>query len=153
MSALELKILPVPLALLFGGAMWLASVWLPAFAFHLPGHVAISIALGCSGLAFAFAGVAAFRRAMTTVNPMKPEAASALVTSGVYRRSRNPMYVGLLLVLSGWAVFLSHALGFLFLPAFVAYLNRFQIMPEERVLLSKFGDDFSAYKRSVPRWL
>ena len=133
--------------------MWGASTQLPALAFALPGRIAISLALGGAGIGFAFAGIVAFRKAMTTVNPMKPGAASALVTSGAYRFSRNPMYVGLLFALSGWAIYLSHVVVFLLLPAFVAYMDRYQISPEERALSSKFGEDFAAYKRSVRKWL
>nr|ART40893.1 L409 [uncultured bacterium] len=76
-----------------------------------------------------------------------------MVISGIYRFSRNPMYVGLLLVLTAWAIYLSNALAFLFLPTFVACLTRLQIVPEERVLAAKFGDAFTAYRQSVRRWL
>lgn len=133
--------------------MWLASVQLPGLAFALPGRLVVATALGGLGLIFAVAGMIAFRIAMTTINPMRPGAASVLVTSGAYRFSRNPMYIGLLLTLGGWAVFLSHSLAWLFLPAFVAYMNRFQISPEEEALSSKFGQEFAAYKQSVRRWL
>lgn len=133
--------------------MWLASVQLPRLAFALPGRLVVATALGGLGLIFAVAGMIAFRIAMTTINPMRPGAASVLVTSGAYRFSRNPMYIGLLLTLGGWAVFLSHSLAWLFLPAFVAYMNRFQISPEEEALSSKFGQEFAAYKQSVRRWL
>ncbi|MDX9706977.1 MAG: isoprenylcysteine carboxylmethyltransferase family protein [Azospira sp.] len=143
----------MPLALLFGGAMWGASMQLPALAFALPGRIPIALALAGLGLGFALAGVAAFRKAMTTINPMRPDGASALVTSGPYRFSRNPMYAGLLLALTGWAVHLSHLAAFLCLPPFVAYMNRFQIAPEERVLAAKFCEEFAAYRRSVRRWL
>ena len=92
-------------------------------------------------------------RAGTTVNPIKPETAGSLVVSGIYRRTRNPMYLGFLLGLAGWAVFLSNALAFIFLPVFVLYLNRFQIRREERALASVFGKDFAAYQSKVRRWL
>ena len=87
------------------------------------------------------------------MNPTKPDGTSALVVSGVYRLSRNPMYVGALFALGGWAAFLSHPLPVLFLPVFVAYMDRFQIAPEERVLSSKFGTEYETYKKSVRRWL
>jgi len=99
------------------------------------------------------AGVRYFRRAKTTVNPMKPESASALVASGIYRYSRNPMYLGFLLMLLGWALWLSNASALLLLPAFVLYMNRFQICPEERALLSLFGPDYMQYRARVRRWL
>jgi protein-S-isoprenylcysteine O-methyltransferase Ste14 len=98
-------------------------------------------------------GAASFRRARTTVNPLKPESASSLVASGVYRVSRNPMYVGLCLVLLGWAVMLSNVLAYAIVPVFVLYMNRFQIGPEEAALERVFGADYVAYRARVRRWL
>ncbi len=153
MSSLELKIPPVALALIFAGAMWGASELTPSLAFQPPWHLAVAVVLAGVGIAFPLAGWVAFRRAETTVNPAKPDATSAMVTSGVYRVSRNPMYVGFLLVLAAWATFLAHALAFIFLPAFVAYMNRFQIFPEERALSGTFGDNYQAYVQKAPRWI
>ncbi|AMK77086.1 MULTISPECIES: methyltransferase family protein [Methylomonas] len=153
MNALELRVPPVALSLFFAGAMWLASVQFPVMSFAMPWRLVISMALCGIGIVFAVAGVIAFRVARTTVNPTRPDAASTLVSSGIYRFSRNPMYVGFLFALGGWAFFLAHALGFIFLPAFVIYMNRFQISPEERALSSTFGKHFAAYTQSVPRWL
>jgi protein-S-isoprenylcysteine O-methyltransferase Ste14 len=87
------------------------------------------------------------------VNPMTPEASSALVVAGIFRWTRNPMYLGMLVVLIAWALWLSNALAFIVLPLFVAYLNRFQILPEERALQARFGAEFERYCRSVRRWL
>ncbi|WP_422879670.1 methyltransferase family protein [Noviherbaspirillum cavernae] len=94
-----------------------------------------------------------FRRASTTVNPVSPGAATSLVSAGIYAFTRNPMYLGFLLGLSGWAVYLSNAAAFLALPFFVLYLNRFQIAPEERALQTLFGGEFSAYRGRVRRWI
>jgi len=152
-SALELKVPPVALVLIFAALMWLASAYVPSLAFRLPWRTVVAVAFVSAGIIIGLAGVVAFRKAGTTVNPTKPGATSAMVTSGVYRLSRNPMYVGLLFALTGLAVFLSHVLAFAFLPIFAAYMNRFQISPEERVLSAKFGSEFSAYKQSVRRWL
>ena len=99
------------------------------------------------------AGVLAFLRARTTIHPHRPAHASALVTTGLYRYSRNPMYLALLLVLAGWAVALANGLAFLLLPGFVLSLDRLQIRPEERILRAKFGAAYEAYARSVRRWL
>jgi protein-S-isoprenylcysteine O-methyltransferase Ste14 len=84
---------------------------------------------------------------------MKPESSSSLVVSGIYRWSRNPMYLGFLLGLLGWAIFLSNVLAFLFLPVFILYMNRFQIEPEEKALAVLFGKQFAAYKSRVRQWL
>lgn len=96
---------------------------------------------------------ATFRRAKTTVNPLKPQSSSSLVTWGIYAITRNPMYLGGLVILTGCAVFLSNALAFLLLPAYILYINRFQIAPEERALTSLFGQEFAAYRSRVRRWL
>jgi len=153
MNTLDLRIPPVALSLLIAVAMWLASEQFPSMSLAIPGRLIISIALCGIGIVFAVAGVIAFRAAKTTVNPTRPGAASTLVSSGIYRFSRNPMYVGFLFALSSWACFLAHVLGFILLPAFVIYMNRFQISPEERALSSKFGKHFATYTQSVPRWL
>ena len=78
---------------------------------------------------------------------------SCVVTWGVYSITRNPMYLGLLMILTGWAIFLSNALALLFLPLFVLYINRFQIKPEERALTAIFGQDYLAYQGRVRRWI
>ncbi|MEB0160908.1 isoprenylcysteine carboxylmethyltransferase family protein, partial [Pseudomonas sp. AH2 (2023)] len=91
-------------------------------------------------------------RSRTTVNPLRPDKAAALVSGGVYRVTRNPMYVGMMLLLVAWAVYLDSAWVLAGPVAFVAYITRFQIAPEERVLRAKFAD-FDAYAARVRRWL
>lgn len=150
---LELKVPPVAVVLIVAAAMWLLSIYVPALAFPLPWHKTLAALLAAAGVTLGLAGVVTFRRAGTTVHPHRPDKTSALVTSGVYRYTRNPMYLGLLLALTAWAVYLAHVLAFALLPAFVVYMNRFQITPEENALSEKFGPAFVAYKRSVRRWL
>lgn len=153
MKWLELKVPPVLLlALLAAGMYGLARV-LPAWTFAVPARAVAGVALAGLGGAVGLAGVVAFRRSRTTVNPHTPGKASSVVTHGVYRWTRNPMYLGLLLALAGWAIFLANAATLAALPAFVAWLNRFQIQPEERILAAKFGAPFTAYMAAVPRWL
>ena len=92
-------------------------------------------------------------RARTTVNPLRPERAAHLVTSGVFARSRNPIYLGDALILAALALGLGNWLNFLLLPAFVGLIGRFQIAPEERALQRLFGDQYRAYCARVRRWL
>jgi len=153
MNFLELKVPPPIIALLVGLSMWLVARFIPAFAFASAWHTTLAIGLVAAGMLFALAAIVSFFRVRTTVNPHRPHATSTMVTSGVYRFSRNPMYLGVLLVLSGWAIWLSNLLAISLLAAFVAYIHRFQILPEERILLAKFSSDFVAYKASVRRWL
>ncbi len=151
-NALELKVPPVALVFLFGALMWLASAY-SAFTLALPWHSMFALMFCSLGFGIVLAGVFAFRQAKTTVNPLKPETTTAMVTSGIYRFTRNPMYLGFLLVLAGWAIYLSNLLAVALLPLFVLYMNRFQIVPEERALCAKFPQVFTAYKCSVRRWL
>ena len=153
MQSLELKIPPVVVWLDCAGIQFGVARLTPGLSFTLPGRTPIALALAALGLAVALAGVAAFRRKGTTVNPLDPNASSSVVTSGVYRFSRNPMYLGFLLVLAGWAAYLSNAGAAALLPAFVAYMNAFQVKPEERALLAKFGAEFMQYMSRVRRWL
>ena len=153
MQMLELKIPPPAVAALLAVAMWLSTRFGPTVDLPL---LARSVACGVLVLAGAALGIAAnvaFRRVRTTPNPFTPQQASSLVTTGIYRHTRNPMYVGLLLVLLGWLAFLCSAVALLGPVAFVAYITRFQIIPEERVLLAKFGSAYSAYAADVRRWL
>ena len=110
-------------------------------------------ALAVAGFAIAIAGVVAFRRVRTTVDPFDPEKTTALVTTGVYFWSRNPMYLGMLLVLLGWAVFLSDGLAVAVTVLFIPWMNRFQIGPEECVMRAKFGEEFEAWAHRVRRWI
>ncbi len=153
MQTLELKIPPPAVALLVAALMWGISLLAPLLEMPTFMRVATAVGITLAGAGISLAGIIAFRRARTTVNPMKPQTTSALVCSGIYQATRNPMYVGLLFVLVAWAVFLSSAWALLGPVAFVLYINRFQIAPEERVLLTMFSADYAAYKSRVRRWL
>jgi protein-S-isoprenylcysteine O-methyltransferase Ste14 len=151
MHRLDLKIPPVVTGAVTAIGMWLVSRTLPTLTFA-PLRV-VAVGLGLAGIAITALAMLSFWRAHTTVNPMKPSSASFLVTSGIYRFTRNPMYLGMLFVLVGWALYLANVLGFLFLPAFILYMNRFQIEPEERALTSLFGQEFLEYASRVHRWI
>jgi len=153
MNALDLKIPPPAVAISIALAMW--GIAAASTRLDLPSdlRVVVAAALFLAGGGIALAGTIAFRRAKTTVNPMKPQATSSLVTGGIYRVTRNPMYLGLLFVLLAWAIFLASPWTLLGPVAFIAYMNRFQIAPEERVLSSLFGAAYSEYKSRIRRWL
>lgn len=156
---LELHVPPLLLVVIVAAAMFGVAVAWPSATLAIPAfagfavRLPIALALAALGGLVALAGAWAFRRHRTTVNPMTPERASALVTTGVYRHTRNPMYVGFVLLLAGWCVYLAHAGAALLLPAFAVYLNRYQIAPEERALAAKFGAEFERYAARVRRWL
>ena len=151
--ALELKIPPVALVIVAAVLMWLASTCAPRLNLELPFQASIAGVFGLVGLATCTLGVVEFKRAKTTVNPTKPQSSSSLVTSGIYRHTRNPMYLGFVFILAGWAAVTANLVTFLALPAFVLYMNQFQIKPEERALMAIFGDQFKAYCATVRRWI
>ena len=153
MQWLELKISPPAVAAVAALAMWGVSADLADAASARAHRVAAAIAVALIGACFAVGGGISFRRAKTTSNPKKPEAVSALVISGFYRMTRNPMYLGVAIVLVAWAIALSSAWALLGPLAFVLYIDRFQIAPEERVLAALFGAEYSAYQTGVRRWL
>jgi len=150
---LELKIPPLLLALLFAFMMWLLAH--VSAGFVLPKNVAgmASAVLAVSGLLSIAVAALSFRKAGTTVNPVAPETSSALVSNRVYRFTRNPMYLGMLLLLLAWGIYLANALSIALCVGFILYMNRFQIEPEERALTIIFGDAYRAYLDKVRRWL
>ena len=150
---LELRVPPIIVFVLFGVIMWLVSLVFPAIAIQSIVLTVLLLVMILAGLIFTVAGVLSFYRANTTVNPLAPEAASSLVTGGVYTVSRNPMYVGFLCFLFAWAVYLSNLFSLVLAFGFVFYMNVFQIMPEERMLENMFGEDYRHYKKTVRRWL
>lgn len=153
MSALELKVPPVLVTVLCALLMWLISGHTPGII--LSPWVKIPVALLLAGIAgyAGLAGVAAFRGEATTVNPLKPDTCSSLVTSGIYRRTRNPMYLALMLALAAWGFYLANLFSLLMVAVFIFYMNRFQIEPEERALETIFGSEFNDYKEQVRRWV
>jgi protein-S-isoprenylcysteine O-methyltransferase Ste14 len=131
--------------------MWLVAF--PPLDFALPGRGLIAALIVLVAVTVGLSAILGFSRAKTTLNPLQPDAASALVVRGIYRWTRNPMYLAMLLVLIAWACIVANAAALAILPLFVAYLNRFQIVPEERALQARFGSEFEQYKRTVRRWL
>ena len=152
MSALEAKVPPPLVALIVGTGMWLASRAFGATSVSFPVRLGLAIALFLIGLGISFAGVRVIRRAQTTLNPTKPETASALVSTGIYRYTRNPMYLGMATWLLAWAAWLAAPVALLGVLLFVLYMTRFQIRPEEQALASLFDGEFPAYQARVRRW-
>ncbi len=114
---------------------------------------ALALLLALFGLSIDLVSLGLFRKARTTVNPLEPEKASQLVTGGLYKISRNPMYLGMLLIILGWAAYQGVFIGLIPVIAFVLYITRFQIIPEERALIRRFGDEYRAYMHRVRRWI
>jgi protein-S-isoprenylcysteine O-methyltransferase Ste14 len=153
LSTLELKLSPVMLAVLLAGLMWLLARNATTLAIAAGWRWASLAVLAGAGLAIGAAGIWSFRKARTTVNPWRPDSSSTLVKTGIYRRTRNPMYLGLMLALAGWGLYLASPQALLLACCFVPYMNRFQIRPEERALEKTHGQEFRAYCNRVRRWI
>lgn len=153
MASLDNRI-PPPVLLVLTAAL-MATVKFGPTTPYLP----TALKWGLTGAFFLGAGVfgapafSAFGKAKTTIDPVKIERASSLVTTGIYRVTRNPMYVALTFLLCSWAAWLNQPLAILGPVVFALYITRFQILPEERTLTQKFGKSYDDYRRSVRRWL
>ncbi len=133
--------------------MWLLNQHLPLAQLIAMPWNKLGLALIAGALMLDLSSLFLFIKRKTTPNPFSPENASKLVTSGMYRFTRNPMYVGLALLLTGWAIYLGSLSPFLLIPLFVVVLTVQQIIPEEKILEEKFGKEYLDYKQSVRRWL
>ncbi len=153
MQFLELRIPPIAQVLILATAMLALATAFPEMDVSIPGSLILAAGLLGTGSIIALLGVLEFLKARTTTDPRYPHQTESMVVCGVYRFSRNPMYLGFLLMLSGWACYLTNYLPFLLLPLFVVYMNRFQIQPEERHLQQNFGAEFHAYAARVRRWI
>lgn len=152
MSFLEHKIPPPLIGLACAALAWRLAdgVW-PQLAWSL--HLLSALALVACGLALELWAWWELRDYATTVNPLTPERTSSVVQTGPYRYTRNPMYLGMALQLLAWCVWLGAPKALLALPCFVAWITRFQILPEERVLAQRFGAAYGKYHAWVRRWI
>jgi len=153
MSSLELRIPPDVVWVVVAGLMWLASRVTAGFDAAETLRRPLALMLMAIGVGFMVAARVALSRAGTTWHPTEPGRTTALVTSGVYRLSRNPTYLGMEIVLLGWAVALASPAAVLVSALFVAYITRFQIRPEELVLSVSLGEDYRDYFKRVRRWI
>jgi protein-S-isoprenylcysteine O-methyltransferase Ste14 len=153
MSKLELRVPPDVVWLVVAAAMWLVSKMTPTLGVSLPIRGGAAALLVAAGAAIIVAARVMLARAGTTWHPTEPERTTALVTGGVFRFSRNPMYLGMLFVLVGWAAVLASPFALLLAVVFPMYLWRFQIRPEERTLSALLGEEYRDYARRVRRWL
>jgi len=153
MKFLECKIPPALQFIIFSALMWWISDSIPDLNYSSITLKWLGISLFSVGVFIGLLGVYEFWKQRTTVGPHKPEKVSSFVDTGVYRFTRNPMYLGLLVGLIGILFYFANPVNILPVIGFVLYMNRFQIIPEERVMANKFGEDFSEYKESVRRWI
>lgn len=121
--------------------------------FAAPFALWVAIFLACTGLLIAFLSVKAFGKAKTTIHPLVPMKTKSLVVSGMNRISRNPMYLGMLLILIGVAVYFGYVAGLFPAALFMFYITQFQIKPEEAALSQLFGEEYEIYKSRVRRWI
>lgn len=147
------KIPPPILALITGLVMWLVARSPISFPIAIPFALAIFIALAALGLGIGVVSFRQFRAHGTTVNPLNPEQASSLVRSGIFGLSRNPMYIGLMLILAGWAIWLGSLSNLVVLVAFFITITELQIKPEETALKGLFGAAYDEYCERVRRWI
>lgn len=153
MKYLELKIPPVLLVFIFSALMFGVSKVCPDIGLDQSTRLYFFIVITVFSGAISVSGVWSFKVANTTVNPTKPESSSNLVQSGIYKYTRNPMYLGFAFFLFGLGFLLDNIISFFLVFAFIGYMTIFQIKPEEKVLSKIFGKQFQQYKINTRRWL
>ena len=149
---MKLKIPPALVFLFFAIVMYLLSKLLTVGTFDFFGRRYLTIALLVLAVLIGIVSLYQFYRAKTTVDPTVPSKASQLVTNGLYKFSRNPMYLAMLLILLALGLILGNAFNTLTAAFFVAYMNKYQIGPEEEVLSNIFGKEYTSYCTQVRRW-
>ena len=148
---METKIPPPLVTLVFGMSIYFSREMFPAIEIQYSLYLGIFLLL--SGFFILVSAVRLFRKDETTVNPLSPEQATKLVTDGIFKYSRNPMYLGMAIVLSSIAVFFNLLGGIILIALFCAYITKFQIIPEERAMRDLFSDDFDKYTKETRRWV
>ncbi|MEP0211845.1 MAG: isoprenylcysteine carboxylmethyltransferase family protein [Cellulophaga sp.] len=149
---MSLKLPPVVVVFVFGLVMYVLARFLPFGIFDFFGRTMLLKGLLVVMLLVLAASTYKFLKAKTTVDPKNLSKTSALVTTGIYKFTRNPMYLAMLLLLIGWGLFLSNAFNMLIAAGFVSYMNAYQIKPEEEMLTQKFGKEYTSYTKKVRRW-
>jgi len=148
-----MKIPPPVYAIISVVLMWLLSRYYPVLETIKQWPVVVGSVMILVGALIDLLAIVQFRKAKTTINPLRPESTSRLITTGLYAHTRNPMYVGMLMCLIGVALLLRSLSPLLVLSLFVLVVTVIQIIPEENALHKIFGDEFTHYKQNVPRWL
>src|SRR5947208_13722393 len=139
---MRLRIPPPILLLLAAGLMWMLDHWMPLAQWMGAPWNRLGGLLAAVGIVIDVTALMGFRKAAPTVNPLDPSKASSLVTDGVFRVTRNPMYLGMVLLLIGWGVWLGSASPWLVPPLFVIAVTVVQIIPEEQALRRRFGEQY-----------
>jgi len=147
-----LKLPPVLVFLIFSLLMYLVSRFLPFGDFEFYGRVYLILVLMGMAVMIAIISLFQFFASKTTIDPRTPFKTTKLVTGGIYKFTRNPMYLAILLVLLAWGLWLGNAFNTLLATVFVGYMNKFQIRPEEEALATIFGKEFQQYCALVRRW-
>ncbi len=152
---MDAKIPPDVILLGCGTLMWLSAKYLPEFGFGIPYHAVLSGVVLLSGLIIIFSAKATLSKHRTTERPGRHSLprVTALVTTGVYNCSRNPIYLGMAILMVGWWMILMNWISIIGVFVFVRFITGFQIIPEERMLERMFGDEYRRYKSRVRRWV
>jgi protein-S-isoprenylcysteine O-methyltransferase Ste14 len=148
---METKIPPPIATLLFGLSIYFSRGIFQAVEVKYSFYIAILLLI--LGLTVLISAVRLFRKDKTTVNPLSPEQATKLVTDGIFKYSRNPMYLGMASILGSIAVFFNLIGGIILIALFCFYITKFQIIPEERAMSNLFSQDFDKYKQTTRRWI
>ena len=120
---------------------------------HLPNQDLISIIILLIGILILINPIFKFIKSKTTIDPIKFKKVNKLIISGIYKYSRNPMYLGLLMIVISTSIFFLNIFSITTPLLFYCWINRFQIKREEIFLTEKFGEEYMSYKTKTRRWI
>lgn len=147
------RVPPPVIWLLAALLMWTLHRWMPIAHWIMSPWTWAALFPAAMGIGIIYDANVRFRRAQTTINPLEPQLASSLVMDGIYGISRNPMYLGLTLLLVAWALWLGTLSPWIVVVLFPIIITGVQIIPEERALEKLFGEPYLDYRKRVSRWI
>jgi len=150
---MKLLVPPPVQAIICAACMWVIAARFPVLGFSFSMQQEVAIAICVIGILVDLISVGLFTKLKTTVSPFSPQKTKKLVTSGLYQFSRNPMYLGMVIILLGLGVWLGNFAAFALVPGFMWFVTIYQIIPEEEILTGKFGQEYADYKTKVRRWI
>ena len=146
-----MKIPPPILVLILVVSSFLSSKKIDVI--HIPHQTLVSILILLIGILILIIPVTKFIKYKTTIDPIEFKKVNKLVTSGIYKYSRNPMYLGLLLIVISSSILYLNIYSVSTPIFFYYWINRFQIQREEVFLTEKFGKEYLSYKTKTRRWI
>lgn len=149
----ECRVPPLLVTAIAAALMWWVADLVPGFSVNLKPRLLLGAAPFLVGAVLTLWAVWNLHQEGTTLDPHRPQRASTLLVGGAFQLCRHPIYTGMGLMLAGWSLYLADPAAWLVLPLWFAWIHKYQVLPEESVLLQRFGVSYESYSHRVGRWI